>query len=106
MKLNEPIKRDFSYTECMIMIKILEIEEQKDLTQALISRLIEMPSTSPTFTKVFKYLVEKNIIIKHAHIGQCQRLELNYDLLLDLIDEQEVVENFFEFFNVNHFAEW
>lgn len=105
MHLEEPIKRDFTYTECILLLKILANYKTKDLTGAYLARLIGMQSTSPTFNKILKYLVEKNIVTRHPYIGPCLKLEINEDLLTDLLDEQKVILNIYDYLHEYHIAE-
>lgn len=106
MHLEEPIKRDFSYVECLVLMKILNHIEEEHLTQASLARAINTSVTSPLFNNIIKYLVEKKIITKHAFIGNCIKLDINEKLLCELIDEQEVVETIYEYLKSYHFATW
>lgn len=100
------IKKDFSFTECQLLTNILFNSNEKYLTQSSLSRKCEIAVTSPTFVKVFKYLVENAIITQHQTIGSSKLLEIFPKKLRDLIDEQYITEFWFNYFKNYHFVAW
>ena len=89
---NKHLKRDFSYTSCIKLIKILNISDKtKFLTKSKIARLIGTCPTNPPFNELVSYLKKIKVIIEQEHIGINCILRIDKKLVKDFIDEQDVL---------------
>lgn len=101
------IKRDFTYTQCKTMINMLEnIENIKQTTVSEISEAINVSVNNPQFWMILRYLKSINAIIFKQKIGTANIISINRKLLRDFIDEQEVTEFWYTYFNHNHLCQW
>jgi len=88
----EGLKRDFSYSECLMMIKMINISKNATfLTRSKIARLIDISPFDPRLTEIVKYLKKLKAIKNKQIIGSNQILEIDFGLLQDFIDEQDFI---------------
>ena len=99
-------KKDFTYTEVEILINIYFSTDEKYLTQSSLARHINTAPTNPIYARIFKYLVENEIIELRNTIGNSMLLEIDERKLRDLIDDCEVVEHIFSYLEDAHTAMW
>lgn len=89
---NKRLRRNFSYTSCIKMIKILNISDKtKFLTKSKVARSIGVCPTNPPFNELINYLKEIKVITEQEHIGINCILKIDKILLKNFIDEQEVL---------------
>jgi hypothetical protein len=91
------IKTDFSLAECKMMLKILNSENDKRMTMTKLSKLINVSIFNPSYCEVKKYLLDNNILEVIERIGSTKIIKINYKKLRDLIDEQQIVNTFYDY---------
>lgn len=99
-------EKDFTVMECRILIDILNNCSDKELTVSKLSKLIETDIHHPKFYKMINYLFNKNILIHTKIIGPTKFIKVDKKKLKDLIDDQNVIEYFYDYFNKHHFCKW
>ena len=81
-------KFDLRTTELLIRIYLLE---KTDISYGKLAQLIEISQYNPNFAKVFNFLKLKNILERLNTIGRTTFYKLNYSLLKDVIDQQDLI---------------
>jgi len=110
LEKREDLERDFSNTECKIMVNILNFISNNDynlLTSSELARQINLNPTHKYFQKIFNYLKSLNIIEITSTIGNMKILKINKRLLKDFIDEQHELNWWMEnFWKPHHKNNW
>lgn len=101
------IKRNFSYSDVIIMINMLN--NQKKLIHA--SKLAKDMGHSPSrLNQIIKYFKELEIIKDVEKMGSNKMIQINYSLLKHFIDEQDVliwlVENYLGKYNTYRYKDY
>lgn len=97
---DKTILRDFSYSDVLIMIKILNSGENQTYESRLSK---EIGYTPARLNKIIKYFKELGIIKETEQVGSNKMIVINKRYLKHFIDEQDVliwlVENFLNKYN-------
>lgn len=81
------IKRDYSFSDLVLLIKILNYN--KEIThESKIAR--DIGCYPQRLTKILKYLKKIKIIKNEGIIGSSKLIKIDYFLLKEFIDEQDV----------------
>jgi hypothetical protein len=98
------IKKDFSYTECLILIKIAEADfgNPKYLTISKVAEVIKINVGNPRFWNVMKYLEQVGIIIQVEQIGSNKIISINQDKIEEFIYKQEVIAPIIKYYEDQH----
>ena len=85
------LKRDFSHSEMVILIKIINLPQKKSITRAQMARAIKVSNYESRFSNIIKYLKKIKVIEEVEEIGNNHLLRINEDLLKHFIDEQNIL---------------
>jgi hypothetical protein len=86
-------KIDFTEVECKIMRELLKNENDGLIVSAY--------EHDKVFKGVIKYLIEMNIVFIHN-----DRIKVYHNKLVDLLDEQEIINYWYDYLNEEHFCHW
>lgn len=96
---NKEIRIDFDEEDIYIMFKIINIDKKQFPYEFLYSELKEFNRNKTEI--ILKYLIELNIL---EHVND--ELYLYKKKLRDLLDEQKIINKFFQYFYSFHFCHW
>lgn len=103
---SQDIKTNFSFRECELLIRIIGVEDKPYLTQVQLANEIGIAYSSPIYRSILKYLESQEIIKSQQTIGNAKLIVIDYKKLRDLIDEQKVVQLFYNYLNEWHLCKW
>jgi len=92
----EDLKRDFTISKCEIMLKILNTDKNKYISQNSLAKDIKISRGNPYFIEIFKYLKKIEIISMNEKENI---IKINKNKLKKLIREQDNINKWvIEFF--------
>ena len=100
------IKTDFTESQIRIMMAILDVNNHPHLTFSNIADAIGVRTSDPNFNKVIHYLYDAAIIECFEKHVTAKFLKIKHRMLRDLLDEQKLVNEFYEYFHAHHICEW
>lgn len=108
MQQHQSYKTDFTFSECKLLIRILNInyKEHERITYSQLAKLCETHSSTPNFHKISQYLKHMNILKIIEEIGTAKLISIDQLALKDLIDEQLLINYFFNYFQQHHVCKW
>jgi len=96
----------FTEYECKILINILKLKCNNTTTLTSLAKFIGINCMSPKFRNFLQKCLISNIIIIKHQIGPSKIIEINEKQLKNVIDEQDIVNFYFNYFTENHICEW
>ena len=105
---NEKLKRNFTYSECIILINILNVNKNiKYLTRSKIAKEIKVSQFDPRISKIFNYLKYIKVIKESIINSNTKLLEIDCEQLTNFIDEQIVITDLVNnFLKKHHIFSW
>ena len=85
---DQNIKRDYTFSEILLLIKTLNTPDDKTYESKLAREIGCSPSR---ISVILKYLETLNIVINHEQIGANKMITINKSLLKHFIDEQDIL---------------
>lgn len=99
-------EQEFSTKECEILVMISEVKNKDFLNFTTLAKELKLSSTNPSFARVLKTLLSKEIIEIKKIVGSSKIIKINHNKLVDLIDDQEQCVFWYEYFKSNHIISW
>lgn len=99
-------KYNFTAHECICFLDLQkEVRKNKDFTIQRYASSMNMNPFNPLFRKIMKILFDEGVA-KTINIGNPKKIRINPNNLRDFIDEQGVVNKFYDYFHEEHLCSW
>ena len=104
--MEEREKEAFSYNECLMMLKIIEVENSPRLSIRSLANQCKISEYHPRFRHLLTFLRNSHVITEIGSFGPSKIIEIDHKELRNLINEQRLTNVFRDYFAQWHVDPW
>lgn len=109
-KVIEEEEIDFEGTKLKFLLRLAmnrRIDNGEGMILSKLSIIMGVSALSPYFQDVIKYLVKNGVLIVVREVTAAIKIyKVDYNILKDLIDDQEETNYWFSYFDYYHYCFW